>query len=300
MNHHQSTTPVVKSFLPSPLFWLKIAAGSVFLGRAYQHIFWDAPYRELLWDDQLMQPIIEGLTPWTWHEYVTSLAVDHSIQRWMVGMGVFYMLCAVACFFYEKMPKWVKWPICLGTVGLVILALLYMKEYFLHVGQFFEYALQFCAPAFLIIYFKNIDKLQSNSRLVLAMKLATALTFACHGLYALGYYPRPGGFTMMTMNILGCSESFATKFLIMAGWLDMVVAVGIFLPWKWSKWVLIYAIFWGLATTFARIFGNFYWNFPLESLNEWVYQAVYRLPHGLIPLVLYMMIAFEDKASKAI
>ncbi|MCF8243707.1 MAG: hypothetical protein K9J37_04840 [Saprospiraceae bacterium] len=264
--------------------WLKIAAASVFAGRAYQHIFWDAPYRELLWDDQLMKPVIEALTPWNWHEFVTNLAVDEAVQHWMLGIGTFYAFCAVACFFYEKMPKWVRWPIWLGVAGQVVLALLYMKEYFLHVGQFFEYALQFCAPAFLIVYFRREI---FSPRLIFAMKLATALTFICHGLYAVGYYPRPGVFMSMTMKILGCSETLAGDILTVAGWMDFVVAIGIFLPIKWSRWFLLYAVVWGLLTSFARIFGNFYWDFPLQSLHEWAFQTVYRLPHGLIPLVLF-------------
>ncbi len=243
-----------------------------------------------------MKPAIEALTPWTWNEYVTNLAVDATIQKWMVGIGVFYLLCAVACLFYEKMPRWVRWPIWLGVVGQVLLALLYMKEFFFSTGQFLEYALQFSTPVFLIYFAKYAGGTQDRSNdftipawLVLAMKIATALTFACHGLYAVGYYPRPGLFTTMVMHSLHCSEVFAVNLLLVAGWLDFAVAVGIFLPFKWSKWFLLYAAIWGLLTSFARITGNFFWDFPLESLHEWAHQMVYRLPHGLVPLVVFMI-----------
>ncbi len=286
---------MIKATTKQAFVLLKIAAASVFAGRAYQHIFWDAPYRELLWDDQLMPPVIEALTPWTWHEYVTNLAVDEVFHQWMIGIGIFYALLAVACLFYEKMPKWVSWPIWLGVAGQVVLALLYMKEYFLHVGQFLEYALQFCAPAFLIVYFKRQE---FSPQLVRAMKWATALTFICHGLYAVGYYPRPGLFTSMTMQILGLSEPVAMNFLTLAGWLDFVVAAGIFLPFKWSKWFLGYAAIWGLLTSFARLLGNFYWDFPMQSLHEWAYQVTYRLPHGLIPLVILVIGQEELKSFK--
>ncbi len=275
------------------LVLLKIAAASVFAGRAYQHLFWDAPYRELLWDDKIMAPIIEALTPWTWQEYVTNLAVDDSIQRWMVVGGIFYLLCAVACLFYDKMPRWIQWPIWLGVAGQVLLALLYMKEIFMHAGQFFEYALQFGAPVFLILAYRNVGRVQNpadvlSDKLVFTMKLATALTFACHGLYAVNFYPRPGQFTGMTMQILHCSEAFALKFLTIAGWLDFAVAIGIFLPKQWAKWFLLYAVFWGSATSIARLWGNFYADFPLQSIHEWAYQMVYRFPHGLVPLVLWI------------
>ncbi len=267
------------------LLLLKIAAASVFAGRGYQHLFWEAPYRELLWDDQIMPPFIETLTPWTWHEYVTNLAVDEVYTKWMIGIGIFYVALALVCIFYEKMPRWARWPVWLGAAGQVVLALLYMKEYFLSLGQFFEYALQFSAPAFLIIYFR---KKEITPRLLFTMKLATALTFACHGLYALNYYPRPGLFTSMTMQVLHCSETFAVNFLTVAGWLDFAIAIGVFLPQKWSKWFLLYAAFWGFATSVARLWGNFYPEFPLQSLHEWAYQMVYRLPHGFIPLVIFV------------
>ena len=261
---------------------LQFSAFTVFAGRAWQHLFRDAPYRELLWDDVLMEPVIEKLTPWTWHEYVTNLAVDETIQRWMAGLGIVYAVCGITALFINRLPNFFKVFQWTGAAGLFVLALLYMKEHFFHTGQFFEFALQCCSPVFLVL------QPQLSPRLVFWMKIAIALTFACHGLYAIGYYPRPGYYTEMTMRILGISQAAAILLLKVAGALDFVVAAGIFLPWKWAKWILAYAAFWGLATSLARIFGNFFWQFPLQSLYEWVYQTVYRLPHFLIPLVVFL------------
>jgi hypothetical protein len=129
------------------------------------------------------------------------------------------------------------------------------------------------------------------------MKVAVALTFACHALYALGYYPRPGYYTEMTMNILGLENSGAIQFLLAAGLLDFVVAVGIFMPAQWSKWILLYAVFWGFATAMARIVGNFYMDFPLDSLHQWAYQAVFRFPHFLVPLLLLLKIEKQHSPS---
>lgn len=241
-----------------------------------------------------MPPVIELLTPWTWHEYVTNLAVDEVYHQWMVGFGVYFSLMALVCLWYDKMPRLVRWPLWLGVAGQVALAFLYMKEYFFHIGQFLEYALQFGTPAFLIVYY---SKQVWTSTLLRAMKWATALTFACHGLYAVNYYPRPGLFTSMTMRILGLSENTAVTFLTMAGWLDFVVAIGVFLPWKWAKWALIYAAIWGTLTSLARVLGNFYWSFPLESLHEWLYQTVYRVPHGLVPLIIYLVLHQQNKGT---
>lgn len=266
---------------------VQIAAACVFAGRAWQHLFWDAPYRELLWDDVLMKPFIEKITPWTWHEFVTNLAVDEAIQQWMTGLGIFYALCAVLSLVIHRLPKFFRFFIGLGAAGLVFLALLYMKEHFFHLGQFFEFTLQFGSPIFLLLL---SGKTVPLPKLVVWMKVAIALTFTCHGLYAIGYYPRPAIYFEMTMNILNISQAATTTFLLTAGFLDFIVAIGIFLPWKWAKWFLLYATFWGLATSLARIAGNFYTELPWLSLHEWVHQAVFRFPHFLIPLSVYFAI----------
>ncbi len=262
---------------------LELSTFCVFAGRAWQHIFWDAPYRELFWDAKWMQGMIESLTPFTWEEYVTHPMGDIWFQRAIMAIGVFYAICAISAFFVKKYPmlKWLMWA---GAASLVFLAFVYLKDHFFHVGQFFEYTLQFSSPIFLTA---AVATRKVNKKQVFWMKIALALTFACHALYAIGYYPRPGYYTEMTMNILGIENSAAVRFLLVAGALDFVVAVGIFSPQKFSKWILLYAVFWGFATSVARIVGNFYWDFPLDSLNQWVYQAVFRFPHFFIPLLLF-------------
>lgn len=266
---------------------LKWATFSVFAGRAWQHFFWDAPYRELLWDDRLMKPLIETVTPWTWEEYVTNLGVDKGIQYAMTGLGVFYAICAVLALAVEKWPTISRPILSLGAFSLAVLGLMYMKEYFLHVGQFFEYTLQFLTPVFLLM----VAKQQGISpRTAFWMKIAIALTFTCHGLYAVGYYPRPGQFVHMTMQVLDISQENALTFLNLAGAMDFMLAIGIFLPRKWALVFLAYAVVWGFATSLARTWANFYWDFWLESLHQWLFETVYRLPHGLVPLGLFSWI----------
>jgi hypothetical protein len=265
---------------------LQIATVCVFLGRAWQHLFFDAPFRELLWDPRWMQWFIEHFTPMSWQEYVTHPDGDVWIQRLIKAHGIFYVICALVAAFISQLPQQFRVLLWLGTFSLAFLGLLYLKEYFFHAGQFFEYCLQFGSPVFLCL---AIDRNQISSKLVFWMKVATAATFLCHGLYAVGYYPRPGLFLSMTMKILGIQNEAAVVFLNVAGWLDFVVAIGIFLPIKTARAFLSYAAFWGLATSVARVWGNFYWQFPSESLYYWTHEMVMRLPHFLIPLALSLM-----------
>jgi hypothetical protein len=259
---------------------VQIATVCVFAGRAYQHIFWDAPYREIIWDPNYTEWAVKLFSDMSWDEFVTHPMGDIWIQRLVSGMGFLFLLCAIAAFFIRSIPKWGRGLLFLGGLGLMLLAAIYAKDKFFHIGQFFEYSLQFGAPLFL---YYLVGEKEVNERFIFLVKLAIAFTFTCHGLYALGYYPYPGTFLTMTINILGTSPAATIDFLNLAGVIDFIVAVGIFLPNKWAKWALAYCVFWGFVTSLARIVGNFYPEYPLESLHQWVFEAIYRAPHFLLP-----------------
>ena len=93
----------------------------------------------------------------------------------------------------------------------------------------------------------------------------------------------------MVIHIFGCSESTAISFLYIAGILDFIIAILIFIP-KVSKFALWYAIIWGLLTAFARIVANFYIDFPWQSIHQNLYGVLYRLPHGLVPFITLLLI----------
>lgn len=265
------------------LFWiLQIAVVAVFLGRAWQHLYWDAPYRVLLWDEDWIKPIVQGIFGMPWEDYVTSLSIDKGIQIFIRLTGVFYLICALAAIFIQRWKRVARILLWIGALSLIFLAALYCKDKFFHLGQFWEYTLQWSSPIFLILLAQNqiIGK-----RFLLWIRIAIALTFTCHGLYAIGYYPRPGDFLQMTIAILKINETGAAHFLQIAGLLDFIASVLIFLPGKVGKTALWYCVLWGLATTLARIvaplaLGMSFENVILQSLHE----CVYRFPHFLVPL----------------
>ncbi|HFC01090.1 MAG TPA: hypothetical protein ENJ53_09830 [Phaeodactylibacter sp.] len=157
--------------------------------------------------------------------------------------------------------------------------------------------MQFTTPIFLFFLWK---KQNVSGHLILAMKVATAITFVSHGLYALNYYPRPGHFTQMVIDILGVSEVSAGQFLTGAGILDFAIAIGIFIPQKFGKTMLWIAVLWGFCTTMARIFGHFYLDMMEDTLTMWTHEAMYRMPHFLIPLAILRrgVTARSGKTSK--
>lgn len=271
---------------------VQIAAFSVFLGRAWQHFFWDAPFRTLLWDEQLMSGWVASFLDMPWEEYVSSPKVDRWIQNIIKGTGIFYLFCAFAALLVRHFSKITRIFLFAGVASLTLLAAAYMKVSFYSVGQFFEYTLQFTAPIFLAML---ILKRNLGASLIFWMKVAAALTFVCHGLYAIGYYPRPGQFVQMVISILQVSEKNAVFFLQVVGLLDFLAAMLIFLPRRFVFVGLSYMIIWGFATTIARIWANFYPEFWLDSLHQWTNEAMYRMPHFLIPLAIFMADGFGRK-----
>ena len=267
------------------LLILQIATVCVFLGRAWQHLYWDAPFRTLLWDEGWMKGIVEGWFNMAWQDYVRSAAVDQGIQTAIRITGIFYILCALAAIFINQLKRWAYPLLYLGAFALFFLAFLECKERFFFLAQFLEYALQFSAPVFLIIYHRRGE---ATPQLIFWMKVMAALTFVSHGLFAIGYYPRPGYFVEMVMNIMGIGQEAAVQVLNIAGILDFVVSVLIFFPKRWAVPALAYMVFWGFGTTIARVWGYFHPEIIMDILNQWFYQSVFRAPHFLIPFAVLL------------
>ena len=123
------------------LLIVQTATVFLFLGRAWQHIFWDAPFRSLLWDEGWMSGVVDSVLNMSWENYITSAEIDSNIQSMISGIGLFYLLCALMALMIQKWKKVAGFFMILGSISLVILAALYCKERFFSMGQFFEYSI---------------------------------------------------------------------------------------------------------------------------------------------------------------
>lgn len=266
--------------------FLKISCFFIFIGRAYQHLFWDAPFRSLLWDQNLLEPIIDGIFNLSWNDYVTSLEVDNYIQQAIRITGILYIICAILILvIHQHSKQWIKNIICIGGINLVLLSLLITKDKFYHLAMFFEHSIQFCLPFVLLYFLKN----KNRYRLQSILKIILALAFVCHGLYAIGaLYPLPANFVTMTLNILPIDEPTAKLLLLVMGIIDFVIAIGVFVP-KIAKPFLIYATFWGIATALARLISPLTYGFSLDIFHQYLYLVLYRIPHGLVPLLILLV-----------
>ncbi|WP_299256787.1 hypothetical protein [uncultured Aquimarina sp.] len=265
----------------------KISVFLIFIGRAWQHLFWDAPYRSFFWDESLLRPIIEGIFNTSWQEYATSDRTDQMIQNGIKINGFLYLIAAISTLVIKKTTvRWFRIPIFLGGCSLIILTILLTKEKFYHTAQFFEHSIQFGLP-FILLY--SYSKKSHYKSLIFILKILIAFTFFSHGLYAFGFYPVPGKFIDMTIQIFGFTEATAISFLYVVGILDFILAILIFIP-KVQIYGLWYALLWGLLTAMARIVANFYWDFPLQSIHQNLHEVLYRIPHGLTPLLVILLL----------
>ena len=275
------------------LLILKIATVTIFLGRAWQFLFWDAPYRALLWDESLMPSFVQLVFSMSWQEWVSSSTVDSMIQLSIRLTGFLFLVCASLVFFIAKKRLWVQIPLWIGIFFLLLLFVLQTKEKFYHFGQFFEHASQLGTPIILLIF---VNEWLREHQLIFWIKVCVGLTFFFHGFYAINYYPRPGVFVDLLLNTLPVSEPFAHQFIWLVGLIDLAILPMLFVP-KLVKIALWYAMIWGLLTSFSRITAGFYWDFPLDSLHQVVYTAVYRFSHGLLPLSLMVLYGYKINFS---
>lgn len=269
---------------------IRISAILIFLGRGYQYLFFDAPFRAFLWDESLLRNFVEGILNTPWEEYASAVT-DRKISVAVKINGVLFVIAAIAsALINKKNIRYVKYPVYLGSFFLFILALLSLKDRFYQTAQFFEFTMQVGVPVLLVSIVRNGYTPKSQ----FIVKLFIAVTFCAHGLYAIGFYPVPGHFIDMTINSLGVSESTAKTILYVAGILDLLIAIFIFVP-KAARYVLLYAFFWGMATALARIVADFNAHFITHSFHQLSYKVVYRLPHGLIPLAAFLYYYQKNK-----
>ncbi len=259
---------------------LRIGSFLIFLGRAYQYLFWDAPFRVLLWDESLMTPILQSFIGISWHDFSLNTTIDQNIQCLIQANGVLFLLAAGATLCINRRNKpWARIPISLGIVSLLFLFLLLYKQHHFQLGMLMEHTVQLGVPV-LLLYFLQTQKKSSTLWL---MKILIATTFVGHGLYAVGYYFVPNHFINLMVYSIGVNETTSKWILFVAGILDFVVAFAIFFP-KLTRIFLLYAFVWGTLTAFARIVAGFDLDFPLQTLHQEFYKVIYRLPHGLLPL----------------
>jgi hypothetical protein len=237
-----------------------------------------------LWDEKFFSPIARRLG-WSWSEWVSSPQVTQYIDNWTLALGIGLLLGALGAVLPSKYTRTSCYLLLLGGGLCLLHALLTTQANFGRVGHFIELSLQWMSP-FLLIYLSWSR--HRAARFSFFTKLAIALTFIGHGLYAWGFYPVPGDFQQMMLNGFGLNNAQALLFLKLAGFLDFLAAGLLFFPYgKLQKIGLLYIIIWGFLTAAARIWTHLELNSAADIFLYWLPEFGVRTVHFLVPLALY-------------
>ncbi|NBB89090.1 MAG: hypothetical protein GVX96_04835 [Bacteroidetes bacterium] len=257
------------------------------LGRWYQHFFFEGPYRALFLDEKAFKWIQDVFSDQSWLDFVNNPRTDYYILIYTRILSWIWFSTAFLFALYRRVSRFVLFIFAgLSTLGLSIYAISSYLESGYQWAQGIEYAAQIATPLLCAIYLWG----KVGSKWITFAKVAIALTFLGHGLFALGVFPTPGNFVYMTTQILEISDTQARELLYIAGILDIVALVLIFVP-RLDRYALIYCTIWGFLTALARpaayvLFNHLFWL----SMHQSIFEFAVRLPHFILPLALFFIL----------
>lgn len=251
----------------------------MFMGRAIQHLFLQTSYNDIFWNQQIFGGVVNWVWGVSWNDFLTNLTIQHQLDNLVRGIGVVFLLGSIASFFIQY--KWAKCCVLLSIILLIPQLWFHFVGLWYNWAMLFEFSAQFMIG---ILFLMSQHKSESWRKWAL---ITIAVTFICHGLYAIGLFPVPQKFVAMTISTFHCSREVALIFLKIAGVLDFLVAVLVFNPNRKARNVaLIYMVIWGFVTALARWYTHFYWFDAWRSSFQWLPAVFIRAPHFLIPLAL--------------
>ena len=247
------------------------------------HFYWEAPYGVLLWQESTFELATRfGVS---WEDFVGSGSDDGLVQRWIARLWWLYLACTALTLTVGKKSRLQMAALVGGSGLLVMLSCAQYAAAQYQLPMFVEHGAQMLIPILLVLALA----LGVRQRItVMTAILAVSMTFAGHGSYALGLWPTPGNFYAMTTLVLGVDYPTAQAVLRAAGIVDLLVCVGICIPYTRQASAL-YATAWGLLTAVARPMAGMSWELNYWGADQFMHEAVLRAPHFLIPLYLFLI-----------
>lgn len=269
----------------SLLLVLRIGFFALLLGRSWQAFRFDLPLRAFFWNETLLSWLVPE-----WSLYVNDPLTEMTLEVLQFSLAGFWgvgALLVLGGFFETKKgteKAFCRWLLGALCASIVLLSMLYFLDKGLQwavlVEQSSQYGIGLC-------YFFAIRNAIRPSLMAFAL-MAVSFTFIGHGLYAMGvFYPQPGHYLDMTINLLGVTESLASILLKVMGAMDVIVAVVIWIP-KFALLALRYILFWGAVTAMARVFGHLDWLPFGVFVQTWLHEVMIRIPHVALPLFIYL------------
>lgn len=255
------------------------------LGRSYQHFFMEGAYRALFLDEAIFRGIQSIFSDQSWLAFVNSPRTDAGILVFTRMLAWIWTLTALALVFHRRLPRPMLWVLPgLSSLGLLVYGAAEYLDSGYQWAQWIEHSAQMAMPLLCAFFLRR----GASASWSMAARAAVGLTFLGHGLYALGYYPVPGHFVYMTTEITRLSDEAARDVLLIAGLLDLLALVLVFVP-RLDRYALLYCVVWGFLTALARpfaylLFNHLFWI----TAHQTVFEFVVRVPHFMLPLVVLL------------
>ncbi len=266
------------------LLILRLGGFCCFAGWAWVHLYWEGPYGILLWRDETF-----ALAEWfgiSWDEFVGTGANDGLVQKWLARIGWLYLILSILTLTVRKKSK-VQMAFLMGGSGLLVV--LSYTKYLAALGQlpmFIEHGSQMLIPVILVLALSLGVRHRAT---VITAIVAVIMVFSGHGVYALGYpWPTPANFFGMTSLILNVEAETACAILRVAGILDFVVCIGLFVPLA-RRSCAVYAAVWGFLTAIARPVAGMSTDLIHWGADQYIHEAILRAPHFMLPLYLFFL-----------
>lgn len=262
---------------------IRLGAFLCFAGWTWVHFYWEGPYGILLWQDSTYQ--LAGRFGISWEEFVGSGYDDGLVQKCLARIGWLYLVCTILTLTVSK-RSWIQMVALFGGSGLLVV--LSYAKYVAAQRQppmFVEHGGQMLIPVLLVLALAL--GVRHRATMVTAM-VALLMTFAGHGCYALDIWPTPATFYGMICVIFHVEYETAQTLLGIAGVLDFLVCIGIFIP-PLRRICALYATVWGFLTAIARPVAGMSWSLNDWGADQFLHEAVLRAPHFLIPLYLFLL-----------
>ncbi|MEC8825242.1 MAG: hypothetical protein VXX36_05605 [Verrucomicrobiota bacterium] len=265
------------------LLCLQLGAFFCFTGWAWVHFYWEAPYGAILWQDDTYSLL--GRFGISWEEFVGTGAGDGWVQKWSGRIGWLYLACAILTLTARKKSRIQMAGLLGGSVLLIILSYAKFLKAQGQLPMFVEHGGQMLIPVLLVLALVLGVRHRAT---VIATIAAFIATFAGHGCYAVGLWPTPSTFYAMTTVILNFDFQATKIFLLVAGILDFIICIGLFIPVLRCA-SAIYGFAWGLLTALARPVAGMSLSLNYWGADQFLHEAVLRAPHFLIPLYLFLL-----------
>lgn len=264
-------------------YCLRLSTFFCFAGWAWGHLYWEPSYASILWNDTTFTWFQQ--LGYSWEEFVGTGANNGLIQKFFRWIGWLFLGGSILSFTVRR-NSWIQLTMLLFS-GLLILAVAlgkFIKSEF-ELPMLVEHGGQILSPILLVIALS----LGVRHRITVTTAIiAFWMTFAGHGLYAVGIWPTPATFVGMTRVISGLDADSAKLFLLVVGILDLTICFGIAIPFL-RRTCALYALIWGMLTAAARPVAGMSWDLNYWGADQFLHESVYRAPHVFIPLYLFLL-----------